>query len=474
MNYVFLCADQFRAESISCYGHPLIKTPNIDRLASEGTMFENCFCQSALCTPSRISMFTGWYPHVVGHRTLWHLLRGDEPSLFRYLKDGGYNVGVFGKNDAFSKDYVSKCIDEYNTNRSNIYSENKYEYGEDGYYSFMYKPFPGGVDETSDMLQILDGIEYMKRMRDKDQPFFLFLPIIMPHPPYTCPEPFYSMYNPDDIPNLRPYKEEMPEFVDMMRKYRGLDKMPEKFFREVNAVYLGMCSYVDHILGRVMKAIDELGFSDNTTLIFSSDHGDHAGDYGCVEKIHNSYYDVLSRVPLIIRSPGGVCGHRVKEQVELFDIMSTVMEMSNIEAHHTHFAHSLCEQLKGASGDPDRAVFAECGFNLEEEHCFEFWDRNSRTWKEGNIYYPQTLQHYEHPKSMCRTVMMRTLNSKLIRRPDGMDELYDLTEDSRETNNVYDNPEYLNMRGELNERLLKWYIKTSDVVPHDHDNREFE
>ncbi|MBX2996873.1 MAG: sulfatase-like hydrolase/transferase [Caldilineaceae bacterium] len=89
MNFIFFMPDELRAESVGCYGHPLAQTPNMDALAAEGVRFDQCHVQHSVCTPSRCSMMTGWYPHVRGHRTLWHMLRPDEPNLLRYLKGKG-------------------------------------------------------------------------------------------------------------------------------------------------------------------------------------------------------------------------------------------------------------------------------------------------------------------------------------------------------------------------------------------------
>ena len=102
MNFILFNPEEFRAESVGCYGHPLAPTPNMDQLATEGVRFENCFVQHTVCSPSRTSFMTGWYPHVRGHRTLWHLLRPDEPNLLRYLKRAGYQIRWYGKNDLLS------------------------------------------------------------------------------------------------------------------------------------------------------------------------------------------------------------------------------------------------------------------------------------------------------------------------------------------------------------------------------------
>src|SRR5690606_21484572 len=111
MNFVFFMPDELRAESTGCYGHPLAQTPNLDALAAQGTRFDQCHVQHPVCTPSRCSMMTGWYPHVRGHRTLWHMLRPDEPNLLRSLKQAGYTVHWYGKNDLLSTASFADSVD---------------------------------------------------------------------------------------------------------------------------------------------------------------------------------------------------------------------------------------------------------------------------------------------------------------------------------------------------------------------------
>lgn len=113
-NSVLFNPEETRAESIGCYGHPLSPTPNIDRFAGEGVLFENCFVQHTVCTASRCSLATGWYPHVRGHRTLWHLLRPDEPNLFKYLKQAGYQIQWYGgKNDLLAVESFPESVTHF-------------------------------------------------------------------------------------------------------------------------------------------------------------------------------------------------------------------------------------------------------------------------------------------------------------------------------------------------------------------------
>ena len=111
MNIIYINPDELRADVLGCYGHPLVETPNIDRLADEGTRFDQCHVQHTVCTPSRCSFMTGWYPHVSGHRTLWNPLGGHEPNTMRYLREAGYQVHWFGKNDCLAPEAFSSSVD---------------------------------------------------------------------------------------------------------------------------------------------------------------------------------------------------------------------------------------------------------------------------------------------------------------------------------------------------------------------------
>ncbi|NLG42521.1 MAG: sulfatase-like hydrolase/transferase, partial [Phycisphaerae bacterium] len=290
--------------------------------------------------------------------------------------------------------------------------------------------------------------------------------------PYGCPQPFHDMVDPADIPPLRPANlPDKPDYFDLIRRYRRLDEVPDEVFAKIQAVYLGSNSYVDWMLGQLLDALDETGLAENTCLVVTAEHGDWAGDYGLVEKWPSALDDTLTRVPLIIRAPGGAAGHVVPEPIEFFDIMATTLDLGGVEAWHIHFAQSLVPQLHGAPGDPDRAVFAEGGYDPHEPHAFE-GRANAGIFRDAtSIYYPKGLQQQEHPLSVCRAVMMRTLDYKLVRRPLGVSELYDLRADPRELRNVYADPAYADVRAQMEAGLLDWTIRTADVVPVREDSR---
>jgi choline-sulfatase len=280
------------------------------------------------------------------------------------------------------------------------------------------------------------------------------------------------MIDPDELPPLRPAElAGKPDFYELIRRNRHLKDVPEEVFGQIQAIYLGCNSYVDWMLGRLLETLDATGLAETTCVIVAADHGDWAGDYGLVEKWPSAVGDLMTRVPLIIRAPGGVSGHRIDTPVELFDIMATVLDLAGIEAEHTHFARSLMPQLLGAGGDPDRIIYAEGGYDPHEPHCFEGRPNASIFTDTEHIYYPKGLQQQVDPLSVSRCTMMRTMDTKLIRRPLGVSELYDLENDPLELTNVYDDPAYQSTRVRMEQTMLDWYIHTSDVVPIDEDPR---
>lgn len=473
MNYVLFFPDELRAETLGCYGNARISTPNFDRLADEGTLFEQCHVLNTVCSPSRCAMFTGQYVHNMGHRTLWNLIKPHEHNLLRYMKEAGYEVRVYGKNDVFDPEAMKLSTDvmERRPETGKEKAKALKEYEQPGYFDFLYDVTPGEYTENSDWQNLKAGMDFIRRRKPGDKPFVLFLPLTMPHCPYTVQEPYYSMYDENDVPPLRPRGEGKPAFHDLIRKYRGLS---ETNFRKIQAVYMGMASFSDQLLGELMDCIREAGIEEETMLIAAADHGDYAGDYDLVEKWPSGCEDVLTRVPLIVRAPGKAGGIRVKEPMQLFDIMPTILEDAGVEVKHTHYAKSFLAQLDGVPGDPDRAVFCEGGYNIEETQCNEgIPDKKATQFMRDptSIYYPKGLQQFEAPESVGRATMIRTGTHKLVRRTYGDHELYDLEKDPLELKNVYGDKAYAAVRTELEMRLLDWYIATADAVRKEEDPR---
>lgn len=471
MNSVFFVPDELRAESVGCYGHPLASTPNMDRLAEEGVRFDNCFVQHSVCSPSRCSFMTGWYPHVRGHRTLWHSLRPDEPNLLRYLKESGYEVHWWGKNDLLSRESMGLSVTSAQSLGRGAHGPNPYAPDDPEYHTFLRGPYAGALEDQSDYANVQGAIDYLHS--GPKEPFAIYLPLSLPHCPYSAPQPWHDMIDPDDLPPLRPAGlPNKPDFHDLIRKTRRLDEVDEAILRKVQAVYLGMTAFLDHTLGRLLEALDETGQAEDTAVFCWSDHGDWAGDYGLVEKWPSAMDDTILRVPFLARVPGMAAGHAVSEPIEAFDVMATALDLAGIEAQHTHFARSLVPQLQGEAGDPDRAAFAEGGYDAHEPHCFEGKDTGDQAGRTPeHPYYPKGRLQQDHPESVCRTVTIRTATHKLVRRTAGLNELYDLTADPLELDNVHGQPQYREVQARLEQALLDWYLHTSDVTPWDEDAR---
>ena len=168
MNIIYVNPDEMRADVLGCYGHPLAQTPNFDRLAAEGTRFDQCHVQHTVCTPSRCAFMTGWYPHVSGHRTLWNPLQPHEPNTMRYLKGSGYDVHWFGKNDCLAPGaFASSVTHVYGTDRAAGQSPALFERGEPGYYSFLRGPMDG---PSRDELLYERAIDVIRHRRADDPP----------------------------------------------------------------------------------------------------------------------------------------------------------------------------------------------------------------------------------------------------------------------------------------------------------------
>ncbi|MEZ4860058.1 MAG: sulfatase-like hydrolase/transferase [Caldilineaceae bacterium] len=482
MNFIIFQPDELRAESVGCYGHPLAPTPNIDALAAQGTRFDQCHVQHTVCTPSRCSMMTGWHPHVRGHRTLWHLLRPHEPNLLKYLKAAGYTVLMYGKNDLLATASFADSVTEARSYGKGKFGRNPYAFDDPRYYSFLFEPYDAPLEEHGDYANVQAAINFLQGK--PKEPFCIFLPLTYPHCPYSAPQPWHDLINPDDLPPLRPADlPDRPDFHALIRRYRRLDQLApaaqDQLLRKIQAVYLGMTGFIDHLLGQLLNTLEESGLADNTTVTFTSDHGDYAGDYGLVEKWPSAAEDVVTRVPLIVRTPGGKAGHVVNEPVELFDLMATTLEQAGpeqagIEPQHTHFARSYTAQLQGAAGDPTRIAFTEGGYARHEPHCFEGRpDRDPFARDERNIYYPKGQQQQDYPDSVGRTVALRSAQHRLVYRPTGQCELYDLASDPQELYNQYGNAAYTDVQRQLEQALLAWSVQTSDVTPVETDPRGY-
>lgn len=493
--------DQWRSDVVGCHGNPAAVTPVIDRIAaSDGVSFRNAFCQNPVCTPSRCSLMTGWYPHVRGHRTMHHMLHPerDEPNLLKVLKDHGYHLWWGGKNDLTPG---QEPLDPYCHQRFNptpddlarwgyVLQEGSHgnasgwrgAYGDDTYFSF----FKGKLDKGDkdiycdrDWAMVLGAIDRI-RSWEGEAPLCLYIPISYPHPPYCVEEPWYSITDRDRLPPrmLAPADYEgKAGILKGIAEWQNLQGWTEERWTELRATYYGMCARVDHQLGMLIDALTDRGMYDDSALFLFSDHGDYTGDYGIVEKTQNTFEDCLSKVPLVVKPPAWIpVSPRVSDAlVELVDFSATVYDLTGIDPGYDHFGRSVLPLL---AEEPDAfrdAVFCEGGRLIGEVQAME---RESRSCggddgETFGLYYPRLRLQTSDDHGPCHTkaAMCRTRTHKYIRRHYEKDELYDLENDPGECRNVIDDPACAAVLAELRERMLTWYMETCDVVPRATDRR---
>lgn len=256
--------------------------------------------------------------------------------------------------------------------------------------------------------------------------------------------------------------------------YRNLTSLPDEFFYKIQAVYLGMISYTDWVFGQLLDGLakieDQHGkMADRTAVFFSSDHGDFGGDYGLVEKWPGSMADVLTRVPLYARIPGGAAGHVSNAPVQTADVLETMLDLGGVLLPNwVRFGKSLVPQLMGGEGQADRYVYAEGGFYFANEQFNEANECLSGCPRA--VYCPRGREESQ-PNGSPRASMIRNATAKLVHRPTGVSELYDLVQDPRETVNFWNKPSHAQLQAELLLALLNWNILTSDVTPEKLDAR---
>jgi choline-sulfatase len=463
-NLILFMPDEIRADSLACYGNPVTRTPNFDRLAKEGTRFANCHVQFPVCGASRCSLLTGWPTSVRGHRSLQYFLRPEEPNLFRYLRHAGYDVFWYGKNDALAAQSFYDSVTEWqDSGYAGMMSAMRTMRDlTPGSTSMLYSA-SGDRRSTSDYANLQRAFKILER-KETDHPFCIFLPLLEPHPPYTIPEDFYTMYSPSEVPApIPPGLKRKPMYHEGIRRDDALARLDEATFRKIRAVYYGQVSYSDWLMGELLAELEKTRHDKDTAVFLLSDHGDYAGDYGLVEKWPSGLEDCLTHIPLIGRVPGGKAGVVAEDMIELYDVMQTALDLAGTQAHHTHFARSLVPQLSGGKGDPNRAAFSEGGYNIYEPQCFP-----SGT---GGMYAGKQKLQNDEPLSVSRSAMVRTRTHKLIVRPQDQSELYRYADDPQEQNNLYGDSGFAAVQVELQSKLLDHYIETTGIAPFDKDSR---
>ncbi len=400
-NILFIFADQHRHNVMGCAGHPIVATPNLDRIASEGVRFSQTWCQSPICQPSRASVITGRYAHELG---VTHNTGGFDPdwdTVMKQLQAGGYETASIGKTHyhesyqppeedgevdmrsragfvgEFGWDYVLEEYDKYLHVESRLntpYTDHLAAHGMLDAYREQIKGVFRLTDthwrgETSVLPQELDLTTFLAdeaknwlSARATDKPFMLKLAFVQPHVP-LIDDPTWAAYYEDadiDIPPLAP--PEIPndtwgDYMSRLDKHSQAQVMDEDFVRNGTRHYYGMISLIDQKVGEMLETLESLGQLDNTWIIYCCDHGEMLGEHRLWAKMN--FYKGSVQVPLIIRPPGGTTSRVDDSLTELTDVTATLADIGGVAPPSGCQGNSLVPALSETKAETRAETTAE-------------------------------------------------------------------------------------------------------------------
>ena len=462
-NILFILSDQHSAQCLGMAGHPLVKTPNLDRLAAQGTWFPNAICQNPICTPSRVSYLSGQYCHNHGYFGNAGPNPGGLPNLLGHLRRCGYRTAAVGKihcpeywiedNADFFRELYGNCsIGRAPEYTAYLQEKGLLELRDDGLYPEMTEPGQMNVDGRASNLPYEDSVEgytvrqtigFMEHAARDGQPFCAHASLPRPHSAYCPSEPFWSMYDDVDL-ELPPNTEyDMSLKPPTMRATRAAHargswtvfepRTHEAGRRRKLQGYLGCVSQVDHAVGELLDWLDQAGLADDTIVFYGSDHGDYVAQHGLMEKAPGICSDAITRVPFIWRWPGRIAAsHACEQLVEAVDVSTTLCALAGLEPMLTSDGKDISALLGGGT-DPVRDIAVT-------ENA---WSKSVRKGKYRLVYYPPRMFADEFP--------------------DGFGELYDLDADPWEMRNLYFEPDYRELVEAMTRNLLDWLITTTRI-----------
>ncbi|HEY2414952.1 MAG TPA: sulfatase [Pirellulaceae bacterium] len=363
-NVLFLIADDLN-NLLGCYGDSRAKTPNIDRLAARGVRFDRAYCSFPLCGPSRNSFLTGLYPNTTGILANAQIFRQTIPSqqsMPQAFRNSGYFAGRIGKLYHYN---VPKSIGtnghddpgswELELNPAGvdrleeepqIFTLLPNQFG--GTLSWFASPKPD--EQHTDGLEALDAEWVLERCaKRKDRPFFLAVGFFRPHTPYVAPKKYFGWYPEREMPVVQGVKEDQADMpaAALMSYKKEQDKLTDDLRRQALQAYYASISFMDAQVGRVVDALDRLGLSENTIVVFTSDHGYHVGEHGLWQKM--SLFEESSRVPLLIVAPGLSKNAAAKTPISQVDLFPTLAELAGVKTPDNLQGQSLVPILKDTS-----------------------------------------------------------------------------------------------------------------------------
>ncbi len=348
-NVLLICVDDLKPV-LGCYGDKIAKSPNIDRLAGQGVLFESAYCNQAVCSPSRNALMTSLRPQTLGIYDLatnFRRSRPDAVTMAQYFQQHGYTTQALGKvfhvGHGNAEDEVSWTVPHWRPKAAQY----QLAVSHDNKRTSNNGP-RGTATESADVADEAYGdgqiaAEAAARItvaaENKDQPFFIACGFLKPHLPFVAPKKYWDLYDPKTVPmpqvtdvpkNAPSYA---PQFGGELRQYSDMPRegtISEADTRRLIHGYYAATSYTDAQIGRVLDALDASGARNNTIVVLWGDHGWHFGDHGMWCKHTN--YEQATRIPLIISSPGCAAGQKSRALIETVDVYPTLCELAGLPA----------------------------------------------------------------------------------------------------------------------------------------------
>ncbi|MBD3386086.1 sulfatase-like hydrolase/transferase [candidate division KSB1 bacterium] len=438
-NILFIMSDEHPVFLTGCYGHKQVKSPAIDNLSRQGVTFDAAYCPSPICAPSRAAMMTGRHVHTIEVWDNAAPLRCDWPTFAHDLSAGGYHTILCGKmhfvgpdqlhgfDERWTQDIYPATFDWTRSNRGEVAINNG---------QCIDRIFEAGMGRSRDMDyddEVIFRAEYgLRRLAaQQNNPFMLCVSFTAPHYPFRAPEKYWKLYNEDEIelPVIpSDYLEREHIYVKWLRRHGSFDRLvPDSVCRRARRAILGRITMLDDYISRLLNLLQELKLQDDTIVIYAGDHGDMMGEHGLWFK--NAAYEWSSRVPLIISGPG-ISHQRINEVVSLLDIGPTLCGLTKTKpVYKVSDGRNLCDLVLGKRK-------AEKGLAIMEN----YGEGVLRGWR-----------------------MIRSGSLKMTYVPGYEPEVFDLSKDPDEWNNIYNEAEYRTAIEELQKQVLQnWHPEGAD------------
>lgn len=370
-NFLFIMSDQHQQKATGCYGHPFVKTPNIDRLSTSGTRFATAYTNSAICVPARAVLATGRYVHEIEYWDNAHAYEGRVRSWHHLLADNGLGATSIGKLHFRGPDEPTGFVEQINP--MHIVD------GIGDLRSCVKRPMAPPFKSSKTASEIGPGeSSYTQYDRDitgrtcewlrdnggpaNGKPWVLFTSLVCPHPPHIAPPEFYEMYPTASLPAPKLSQPDAPThpWIKLQERNRNHnDFLTDETRRVLMAAYYGCISYLDSNIGEILDCLNECGLTENTIVVYTTDHGENLGTRRLWGK--SNMYEEACAIPMMIAGPGIPADSVSRTPVTLADIAPTVLDAVGLEeiADAEGFPGRSLIHLANTADDPDRIAFSE-------------------------------------------------------------------------------------------------------------------